>query len=96
MNEHIDLLFTTAKISTRNNPVAHLATQAFSMGYNASMLWYYNYQLAMAQAIGSEYMSAEHIHIYKHERIKHTFLLGVECAVVIAAGVLALYKSRRG
>lgn len=52
MNEHIDLLFTTAKIATRNNPWAHLTAQTLSMGYNASMLWHYNYPLAMAQAMG--------------------------------------------
>ncbi len=56
MNKNIDVLLTTAKITTRNNPWVHLVAQTFSMGYNASMLWYYNYQLVVAQAFGSGYL----------------------------------------
>ena len=94
MNEHVDLLFTTAKIATRNNPWAHYATQAVSMGYNASMLWHYNYQLAMAQAIGPGYMAAEQIQAMKQDRIKHTVLLSLEGISLIVAGICSLRKSR--
>ncbi|MBO4634646.1 MAG: hypothetical protein J5669_04680 [Bacteroidales bacterium] len=94
MNEHIDIILTTAKLATRNNQVAHLTTQAISMSYNATMLWHYNYQLALAQAIGPGYMSAEQIQAMKLDRIKHTVLLTLECVGVIAAGVCAL-QSRR-
>ena len=95
MKENIDIALTTSKMATRNNPWAHLATQAFSMGYNASMLWYYNYQLAMAQAMGVGYMSAEQIQSYKQERIKHSFLLGVECAALIVASLGTMCETRR-
>ena len=94
MNEHIDLIFTTAKIATRNNPRAHLATQAISMGYNASMLWHYNYQLAMAQAMGPGYMSEEQIQAMKQDRKKHTVLLSLEGIGLIVAGICALREIR--
>ena len=88
MNEHIDIILTSAKQATRNSPVAHLSTHAVSMGYNVSMLWYYNYQLAMAP----EYMTAEQIQAMKQERIKHTVLLSLECLGLIAAGICALQE----
>ena len=90
MNEHIDILFTTAKYATRNDPWAHFTTQAFSMGYNMSALWHYNYQLAMAQTMGPGSISAEQIQTMKQERIKHTILLGIESLCLIAAGICAL------
>jgi len=94
MNEHIDLLFTTAKIATRNNPWAHLTAQTLSMGYNASMLWHYNYQLAMAQAMGPYYMSEDQFQAMKQDRIKHTVLLGIECLGMVAAGICALQERK--
>ena len=74
MNEHIDILLTSSKLATRNNPVAHLTAQIVSMGYNATMLWHYNYQLAMAQTMGPGYMSADQIKEMRQDRIKHTVL----------------------
>ena len=93
MND-IDLLFTSAKIATRNNPWAHLTTHAFSMGYNTSMLWHYNYQLAMAQTMGPGYMSADQIQTMKQERIKHTILLGIESLGLIVSGICSLQGRR--
>ena len=94
MNEHIDLLFTTAKIATRNNPWVHLTTQTISMGYNASMIWHYNYQLAMAQAMGPGYLPEEQIQVMKQDRIKHTVLLSLEGLGLIVAGICSLRQSR--
>ena len=94
MNESIDVLLTNAKMVSRNNTVAHLATQTLSMAYNSSMLWHYNYQLAMAQAMGPGYLPAEQIHAMKQERIKHTVLLGIECLGLIAVGICSLRERR--
>lgn len=94
MNESIDVLLTTAKMATRNNPAAHLATQAVSMGYNASMLWHFNYQLALAQAMDPGYLPAEQIQAMKQERIKHTVLLSLEGIGLIVAGICALQGRR--
>ena len=94
MNEHIDLLLTSAKIASRNDPKAHLATQAVSLGYNASMLWRYNYLLAMAQTVGPGYLSIEQIQAMKQDRIKHTVLLSIDCLGLIAAGICSLQGSR--
>ena len=95
MNEHIDIILTSAKLATRNNLVAHLTTHAVSMSYNASMLWYYNYQLAMAQVMGSGYMSAEQIRAMKQDRIKHTVLLSLESLGLIASGICAFLQGCR-
>ena len=94
MNEHIDILLTTSKLATRNYPWAHLATQTVSMGYNASMLWHYNYQLAMAQAMGPGYLPEGQIQAMKQDCIKHTVLLGIECLCLIAVGICSLQESR--
>lgn len=94
MNEHIDILFTTAKYATRKDPWAHLTTQAFSMGHNVMMLWHYNYQLALAQTMGPGYMTAEQIQCMKQDRIKHTVLLSLECIGLIAAGICSLRGQR--
>ena len=95
MNEHIDILLTSAKIASRNNPWTHFTTQAISMGYNATMLWRYNYQLAMAQAMGPGYMPAEQIQAMKQDRIKHTALLLIESVGLLAAGICALQGRRQ-
>lgn len=92
MNEHIDILLTSAKVVSRNNPWAHLTTQAISMGYNASMLWHYNYQLGMAPVMGSSYMPAEQIQAMKQDRIKHTALLFAESLGLIVAGICSLQE----
>ena len=90
MNEQLDILLTTAKMATKNNPWAHLSMQTFSLGYNTSMLWHYNYQLAMAQVMGPGYLTAEHIQAMKQDRIKHTVLLGIEGLGLIVAGICSL------
>ena len=74
MNEHIDILLTTAKCATRNDPWAHLVTQSFSMGYNVSMLWGYQYLLAQATAMGSGRVTPEQINTIRQECVKHTIL----------------------
>lgn len=94
MNEHLDIILTSAKLATRNNPWAHLSTQAISMGYNTSMLWYYNYQLGLVQAMGPGYLSAEQIQAMKQDRIKHTALLLLESVGLLAAGICALQGRR--
>ena len=95
MNEHIDILLTSAKIASRNNPWANLATHSISMAYNASMLWHYNYQLAMAQTMGPGYMSAQQIQAMRQDRIKHTALLLIESVGLFAAGICALQGGGR-
>ena len=94
MNKHIDIILTTSKLATRNNPWAHLTTQTVSMGYNVSMLWYYNYQLGMAQVMGPGYLPAEQIQAMKQDRIKHTALLLMESVGLLAAGICALQGQR--
>jgi hypothetical protein len=74
MNEHIDILLTTAKVASRNNQWASLATHTISMGYNVSMLWHYQYELGLASAMGPSFMTAEQIQRLKQERLKHTVL----------------------
>ena len=94
MNGHIDVLLTTAKMASRNNPVAHLTAQTVSMGYNVSRLWYYNYQLGMAQAMGPGDMPLEQVQAMKQDRIKHTILLSLECIGLIAAGICSLQGNK--
>lgn len=74
MNEHIDILLTTAKVASRNNQWASLATHTISMSYNVSMLWHYQYELGLASAMGPNYLTAEQIQRLKQERLKHTVL----------------------
>lgn len=38
MNEHIDILLTSAKLASRNNPWADIAMHAISSGYNVAMM----------------------------------------------------------
>ena len=90
MNDNSDILLTTAKTASQDNPWAHLATQAISMGYDLSKLWYCNYQLGMAQAMGPGYMPAAQIQAMKQDRIKHTILLAIKCFGLIAAGICSL------
>ena len=94
MNEHIDILLTSAKIASRNNPWANLATHSISMAYNASMLWHYNYQLAMVQTMGPGSMSAQQIQAMRQDRIKHTVLLSMEGIGLVVAGICALQEHR--
>lgn len=53
MNEPIVILLTTPKLATRNNPVAHLTTNAISVCYNVSMLWHYYYPVGYGPGNGS-------------------------------------------
>lgn len=74
MNEHIDILLTTAKVASRNNQWASLAAHTISMSYNISMIWHYQYQLGFASAMGPNYMTPEQIQHFKQECLKHTVL----------------------
>ena len=90
MDERNDILMSSAQTASRNNPWGHLATQALSVGNNVSMLWYYNYQLGMAKAMGSGYMPEAQIRKMKEDRIKHTFEIALTCFGLIAAGICSL------
>ena len=74
MYENLDILLTTAKVASRNNPWAHLATHTISMSYNLSMLWHYQYQLNLANAQGFGCLSQDQIQSMKQECVKHTIL----------------------
>lgn len=93
MNENIDVLLTTAKVATHNNPWAHLATQTISMGYNASMLWYYNNQLSMAQTMGPGYLTAEQVQAMKQDLIKHTAILMMDSVGLVLACICSLQRN---
>ena len=60
MNEHIDLLLTSAKLATRETPWASIATHAISSGYNAVMIGKYRYELGLVKA-GTVSYSTEQI-----------------------------------
>ena len=77
MNERIDILLTSAKIASRNNPWANLATHSISMAYNISMIGRYGYQLVEARA-DNGHVSQEYYHSIQRERIKHTVLAGID------------------
>ena len=77
MNEHFDILLTSAKIASRNNPWANLATHSISMVYNISMIGRYGYQLGIVRA-DNGYVSQEYCRSIQRERIKHTILAGID------------------
>ena len=86
MNEHIDLLLTSAKVSTRNNPWTSLATHAVSSAYNISMIGYYRYQLGLAKYpnIG---ITDEQVAQYRRDLVKHSILLSIDIiGLIIKAG----------
>lgn len=95
MNEHIDVLLTTAKFANQNNQWANIATHTISMAYNVSMLWHYNYQLGMVSAIGPGYLAAEQVQTLKQERIKHTVLLTLDCLGLLLTSFAALHENQR-
>ena len=95
MNENKDVVITTANNASQNNPWANLVTHTVAMVKNVSLLWFYNYQLGMANAMGPGYLSAEQINTYKHERIKHTALLALGCLGLIIVSTAALQENKR-
>ena len=95
MNEYIDVLLTTSKHESRNNPWTNLATHTVSMAYNMSILWHYNYQLGMANTTGPGYLAAEQIQTIKRERLKHTVLLALESVGLIVGSIAALQEDKR-
>lgn len=95
MNEHIDIILTASKLATRNNPWSHLATHAVSMGYNVSMLWYYNNQQLLAQSQGPGYMHAEQIQAMKQDCRKHKTLLLLESVGVLISAICSLQDCKR-
>ena len=73
MNEHIDVLLTSAKLATRNNPGASLAMHAASSGYNIAMIGRYCYELSLVKA-GVVSYPADQIQSLQRDLIKHTVL----------------------
>ncbi len=71
MNEHIDTLLTASKITTRNNPWAHLATQAFSMGYNVQRKKALSVRGSVNSAPAVGYLSRCRRHISVDSRTRH-------------------------
>ena len=94
MNENIDILLTTAKVASQNNPWAHLATHTLSMGYNVSMIWHYQYQLGLATAMGPGYMSQEQIHRIRQECVKHTVLGLVDGLGLLVTAIDSMREGR--
>ena len=77
MNEHIDILLTSAKNANQNNPWANLATHSISMAYNISMIGRYGYLLGVVRA-NNGYVSQDYYRFVQRERIKHTVLAGMD------------------
>ena len=94
MNEHIDIILTTAKMASRNNQWASLATHTISMSYNVSMIWHYQYQLGLASAMGPNYLTAEQIQSLRRECLKHT-VLGVLDGVGLLLSTVGSMQDRR-
>ena len=94
MNENIDILLTTAKVASRNNPWAHLATHTLSMGYNVSMIWYYQYQLGLATAMGPGYVTQEQIHSIRQECVKHTVLGLIDGLGLLVSAIYSMSEKR--
>ena len=90
MKENNDILLASANKANRNTPLAHLATQALSIGSSVSKLWYYNYQLGMAKAMGPGYLPASQIRKMKQDRLMHTVSIALTCLGLIAAGICSL------
>ena len=105
MNEHIDILLTTSKLASQNNPWAHLATHSISMGYNLSMVGYYSYQLEMLYAMSWDtsyganlalsYAAAEQVQRLKWERIKHIVLGSLDGLGLILYAIHSFQEDRR-
>ena len=73
MNEQVDILLTSAKLASRNNPWANIATHAVSSGYNAAMIGRYRYELGLVKAGVSSY-SADQIQSILRDLFKHCVL----------------------
>lgn len=73
MNEHVDILLTSAKLVSRNNLWANIATHAISSGYNAAMIGRYRYELGLVKAGVSSY-SANQIQSLQRDLVKHCVL----------------------
>lgn len=83
MKEHTDILLTSAKAVSGNNPWASITTHAISMTYNISMIGQYGYQLQIARATNYGYASQEYLQSIRREKIKHTVLLGLDIAPLL-------------
>ena len=73
MNEHIDVLLTSAKLATRENPWASIATHAISSGYNVAMIGKYSYELGLVKA-GAVSYSADQVQLLQRNLAKHCAL----------------------
>lgn len=94
MNEHIDIVLTTAKVASRNNQWSSLATHTISMSYNVSMIWHYHYQLGLASAMVPYYMTPEQIQNFKQERLNHTVLGILDGVGLFLSAVEAMQEKR--
>ena len=105
MNEHIDILLTTAKFASRDNQWASLATHTLSMGYNISMVGYYGYQLGSLNAMNQVSVQGqcvvpnpatiEQIQRLKQERNKYCVLCLLDVIGLILNAVDSFQGSRR-
>ena len=73
MNEHVDILLTSAKLASRENPWASIATHAISSGYNAAMIGKNRYELGLVKA-GAVSYSADQIQSLQRDLAKHCVL----------------------
>ena len=73
MNEHIDVLLTSAKLATRESSWASIATHAISSGYNAAMIGKYRYELGLVKA-GAVSYSADQVQSLQRDLAKHCVL----------------------
>ena len=85
MNEHIDLIFTGAKMATRNNDAASLATHSMSAFYNISQLARYRYCYYQCLNEGTQDAFAISKQ-YSHEMWKHTVLAGLDILSLFLMG----------
>lgn len=73
MNKHIDVLLTSAKLATRENPWASIAMHAISSGYNAAMIGQYRYELGLVK-VGTVSYSFDQIQLLQRNLAKHCIL----------------------
>ena len=95
MNEHIDILFTTAKCATRNDPWAHWATHSISTIYNVALIGHYRYQLGMMSNTGNAYVNPSVLRQYKADLLKHTVLGGLDILGLFVSAIGSIVDGGR-
>lgn len=86
MNEHIDILMTTAKMATRKNEAASLTTHSMSAFYNISQMARYRYFYYQCLSDGSQNALAISRQ-YSQEMWKHTVLGMLDCLGLIFSSI---------